>query len=1259
MAIHRCDMQKPTSVRPITLLSWRTRSAALRGGILSLVAIAALACAPEAPDGNDGGVPQDGGNADAGTPSDAGPHTDAGTSNDGGTGGGGGSPGVVTVTACENAPTSNSSDGQCEVIEGTGGMLLVGDVLVPGQVFEQGGVLVGDDGVIQCVGCDCAAQAAEATQVICTGAVISPGLINAHDHVGWMGSDPWVASENGVDTDLRWEHRHDWRKGKRGNPKITTPGGSSNDDKAWGELRFAMGGATSIFGSGESEGLLRNLDGFFGSVPGINQPVARYETFPLGDSDGTLRNEGCAYPEIDGMQEMDAYVPHVAEGIDIEARNEFRCLTGQGDGSQDTIQGNTAIIHGVGLLPQDISLLASRGAKLVWSPRSNISLYGDTAAVTLYDRLGVSIGLGTDWMPSGSMNMLRELQCADELNERNFGGYFSDEDLWLMATLGSARALAMDDALGVLAAGRSADIAIFRNDARYHRAILNANPGDVVLVLRGGEILSGDAELVAALENDCDVVSDVCGSDKRVCLSREIGKSFSNLSAAVGNNYPLFFCGTPDNEPSCLPARTLDGDVINGSNTYEGQSLADDNDGDGILNADDTCVDVFNPKRPLDEGIQSDVDADGVGDVCDPCPLSPNTTDCQTFDPDDGDADGTPNLQDNCPDQANEDQADADEDGRGDVCDPCPDDYNPGDAGCPATIYDIKSNAELLDQRVSVPELVVTSVIYNGFFGQMNPSADNYDGASNSGIFVYTGTDPSPARWDVVNVSGATVANFYGQTQLNNATWSATGTVAPLEAYALSEAEVTQAVSNGSASGFEGLFVALTDVEVTDAAPAPGPGDSGENEFEVTGGIRVDDVNYRIEPAPVVGENFATLQGPLAWRNENLKLLPRDEDDVSSGVAEVQSVGPLPAFVRVGGNAALGEGLSVHVARNVSADMVIDITSDDPSIATVDGGNVTILAGTRSALIPVQGVAPGTVTLRASRAGSMVSQSAEVRVIAADAAANLQSITPESTSVPAEDTLTLTVALDIPAPPGGVTCTVTLSDDIGTVPATLTIEADARSAELTFSAGASAGSGTLTVSDGTNTVSAAVEVVEFVGALVLNEINYDNPDADSAEYVEVYNGTATDVDLTGYELILVNGNNNGVYANISLSDAGTLAPGQFLLVGAAGVSVPAGALSVTLPENPGGAIQNGAPDGIALVSATEVLDLVVYEGSMPSVNLGSAYGTVDFGDGTSLVDSNSSVGSIARKIDGVDSGDLSADWAFTSILTPGAPNAFE
>jgi hypothetical protein len=74
-----------------------------------------------------------------------------------------------------------------------------------------------------------------------------------------------------------------------------------------------------------------------------------------------------------------------------------------------------------------------------------------------------------------------------------------------------------------------------------------------------------------------------------------------------------------------------------------------DIDGDGVANANDNCPDKSNAN-------QSDIDNDGIGDLCD----------------DDRDGDGIPNATDNCPNAANADQADRDGDGLGDICDPNP-----------------------------------------------------------------------------------------------------------------------------------------------------------------------------------------------------------------------------------------------------------------------------------------------------------------------------------------------------------------------------------------------------------------------------------------------------------------------------------------------------------------------------------------------------------------------------------------------------------
>ena len=186
--------------------------------------------------------------------------------------------------------------------------------------------------------------------------------------------------------------------------------------------------------------------------------------------------------------------------------------------------------------------MAERGASLIWSPRSNISLYGETAPVALMKRLGVNIALGTDWVPSGSINMSRELQCAIDLNDRNYGGVFTRADFWRMVTINAAQALHADNAIGSLQVGRRADIAIFQRRGGPFSSVVTGSPEDVVLVLKDGRVLNGDAAVVASLDATCDTL-DVCGTQKRICATREAGNDLAALQAAQnGARYDLFNC---------------------------------------------------------------------------------------------------------------------------------------------------------------------------------------------------------------------------------------------------------------------------------------------------------------------------------------------------------------------------------------------------------------------------------------------------------------------------------------------------------------------------------------------------------------------------------------------------------------------------------------------------------------------------------------------------------------------------------------------
>lgn len=780
--------------------------------------------------------------------------------------------GTTPVVSCAVTLPPVSGNARCSVTPGTGaGIIIRGDVLAgDGFVYEAGSVLVDGsqaNGTIRYVGCDPSGVvgASTATVITCPGAAISPGLINAHDHLTFNAQSTPVG--HGTE---RYNHRHDWRLGSRGKTEINH-GGSNNSTEAvlFSELRHLLAGTTSMAGSGGAAGFVRNLD-LTSANGGLTGVTVDYDTFPLGDASGTLISSGCNYPSYAPTSVLNntIYLPHVAEGVDAEARNEFGCLNGA-PGGQDLITTNTSIIHGIGLTTSDIAQLGAEQGKLVWSPRSNIDLYGHTADVLNYKRFGVTIGMGTDWIVSGSMNMLRELACADQYNRDNLASAFTDRELWEMATRGSAEALGVGDRLGQLTPGYIADIAIFApQGASDWRAVLEANVSDVALVLRGGEAVFGEPALIGALvptsQTQCEALV-VCGAQRSLCAARDTGLTLSQIDQFFSSTYPLFACGAPTSEPSCLPARP---------NEYTGLATMSDADGDGISDAQDNCPARFNAARPVDNGMQTDADADNTGDICDICPLSGPSTTCPMFDPNDRDSDGVPNAQDNCPFDANVNQADADNDGTGDVCDQCPNAPNPNNSACPVTIYDVRRGMIPLGQQVTV-EGTVTGAGDDGFFIQVLSGQPEYQGVNESGVFVFTRTlTPLPMRGDLVRVDG-TVSQFRGSTQISNpVVTTLMGGASPAPVLLTLQDAV---YSGGPVSPFEGVLVQVNNVTVSSTA-----GFAQFHEVEiVNGGLYIDDILFDFAQ-PVVGMTYNSVIGPMAFRDFSGNIIcVRDASDLN------------------------------------------------------------------------------------------------------------------------------------------------------------------------------------------------------------------------------------------------------------------------------------------------------------------------------------------------------------------------------------------
>lgn len=177
------------------------------------------------------------------------------------------------------------------------------------------------------------------------------------------------------------------------------------------------------------------------------------------------------------------------------------------------------------------------------------------------------------------------------------------------------------------------------------------------------------------------------------------------------------------------------------------------------------------------------------------------------------------------------------------------------------------------------------------------------------------------------------------------------------------------------------------------------------------------------------------------------------------------------------------------------------------------------------------------------------------------------------------------------------------------------------------------------------------------GALVINEVDYDQIGADNAEMIELYNAGAGDVALDSLALIFVNGLNDSEYRRVELDLAGpTLAAGDYLVIAMDGVAVAPSALVIR--DN--NTTQNGAPDGLLLFdTATEtVLDALSYEGEITAASITGVTAAIDLVEGTAATaaDGDATNGALARCPDGTDTGDADIDWTFRETITAGAAN---
>jgi 5-methylthioadenosine/S-adenosylhomocysteine deaminase len=403
-------------------------------------------------------------------------------------------------------------------------------------------------------------------QVLETNDLVFPGFIDLHNHPSFNVFPRWTPPH-------KFPNRYVWRDWNVYQQQLESKSAALAADPAnfcdideYVEVKALIGGTTSIIGLGSNHmpgegvsspdclrGLVRNLDhytGFYGPAMDHERIANSIGILPrdMDANTAALRRKQIA----DG--DLDLLCIHIAEGLptDTESAQELDMLDAKG-----LLGPHTALIHSVGLSPSQLARVHRAGASIVWSPRSNFELYGQTANVAAAVREGVTVSLAPDWSPTGSDNMWEEIQYAKNISDFRLDRMFTPRQLIEMASSIPARVAGIGDKVGTLAPGMLADFLLVKDQPDgpspdFYDAILDYPITSIDLVVIDGVPIYGDSAMLKSLSIATEPLK-LCGTEKALNSAALPNGPFAQVEArlrekmkAIGTELgPLDSCPKP------------------------------------------------------------------------------------------------------------------------------------------------------------------------------------------------------------------------------------------------------------------------------------------------------------------------------------------------------------------------------------------------------------------------------------------------------------------------------------------------------------------------------------------------------------------------------------------------------------------------------------------------------------------------------------------------------------------------------------------
>jgi len=392
------------------------------------------------------------------------------------------------------------------------------------SVIENGSLVVGADGTIRAIAPGNITH--NATEVIdARGAIVMPGLINSHTHLG-------MTLFRGLGDDMSLEDF--LARLQPAEVKV---------------LNYAAVHAGTELAALESllGGITTSLDMYFlpdTALEVANSSLMRIQTGPnFLESDGpeplkfadrlSWAKKWLVAPR-DSAGSTGWVAPHSTYLLDekqlctlAELASEFEArihvhaaetvgemqLVAKRHGGRTPIQvladtkllRRSVLAHGVHLSDDDIALIASNSATVVHCPASNFKLASGVARILDLQRAGVNIALGTDGPASGNdLDLWIAIRLAGYMQKTvaKDPSVLPAVDLVRMATINGAKALQLDHIIGSLEVGKRADLIVLDADSpsltpsfEPHTTIATCvTRADVRHVLVDGQIVVRDRE---------------------------------------------------------------------------------------------------------------------------------------------------------------------------------------------------------------------------------------------------------------------------------------------------------------------------------------------------------------------------------------------------------------------------------------------------------------------------------------------------------------------------------------------------------------------------------------------------------------------------------------------------------------------------------------------------------------------------------------------------------------------------------------------